>query len=77
MEPVQIYDALEDAWKTAAIRKMALAEINSGRQQANPEAYTMAAQEDAWRIMERQLRAILDALEICGKYYGDSPEPSL
>ena len=58
--PQAIYDAIHDAWKECAISSMVLTEIVSGRQKANPEAFTFAQQKENWDRVSAKLRFALD-----------------
>lgn len=67
MEPREIYDAIEEVWKDAAIHTMAMELIVSGAQQPNPAAFTHEAQHAEWNRFTGKLRTILDELEKLGK----------
>lgn len=74
MEPKQIYEAIEDVWKTAAVKTMALELIVSGAQSPNPDAYTYKAQHAGMNQITARLRVILDELEKLGKSGGATKE---
>ena len=60
MKPSEIYTEIEAAWKDAVVHSMVLTEIVSGRQKANPEAFTFAEQLKNWSAMGTRMRSILD-----------------
>ncbi len=62
VNPQALYDAIEDAWKSCSVSSMVLAEITSGRQNANPEAFTFEAQKKSWDEVAKKLRFVLDGL---------------
>jgi Zn finger protein HypA/HybF involved in hydrogenase expression len=62
MSPKEVYDAIENAWKSCAVHAMVLGEILSGRQKANPEAFTMEQQKSDWDKVAGKLRSALDSL---------------
>lgn len=62
MEPQEIYNEIENAWKDAAVSVMVLKEITEGRQKPNPEAFTFEQQLKGWERASKKLRGVLDAL---------------
>lgn len=57
-------EAMEGAWKSAAISCMALDLIVSGKQTPNPEAFTYAQQLKNWKSITAICRAGLDNIAL-------------
>lgn len=62
MSPHEMYDALERAWKDAAVTSMVLKEITEGRKKPNPDAWTFEQHLSRWETQAQMLRSVLDGL---------------